>query len=373
MSLSDVVPGAPHGPRRRSERAAEKRRKKRRRRTWVTVLIMVSVLGGGGAAAYFTLKPLLASFNAPKDFAGPGHGSVSVSIPEGATGKDIASILAKAGVVKTASAYLAAAADTPGSSGIQPGTYELKLEMSGQGAVESLLDPQGRLLKRVTIPEGTRLSVIFDKIAASTSITKAQLTAAAKDTTALGLPAEAHGNLEGYLWPATYDVEPTTTPADLLHEMVDHTNAQLDELGVAEKDRHRVLTLASLAQAEGRHPEDFGKIARVLVNRLAKGTNLELDTTLHYATGKFTVFTSTKDTRFPSPYNTYLHAGLPPGPIDSPGLEALKAALAPTPGPWLFFVATNPSTGETKFAVTEAERQKLLAEYNAWQKAHPGQ
>ena len=334
---------------------------------------MVVVLGAAGGAAYFTLKPLLASFNAPNDYAGPGHGSVTVQIPAGATGANIASILAKAGVVKTPKAYLTAAADTPGAASIQPGTYELKLEMTGQGAVQALLDPQAKQLRRVTVPEGTRLAVIFDKIAASTSITKAQLTAAAKDTAALGLPPEAHGNLEGYLWPATYDVEPTTTAADLLHQMVTQTTDQLDQLGVAEKDRHRVLTLASLVQAEGRHPEDFGKIARVLDNRIAAKRNLELDTTLHYALNKFTVFTSNKDTKFPSPYNTYLHPGLPPGPIDSPGLEAVKAALDPTPGPWLYFVATNPSTGETKFAVTDADRQKLLAEYNAWQKAHPGQ
>ncbi len=373
MSLSDVVHGEPNGPRRRSHRAVEKRRKRRRRRTWVTVLITVLVLGGASAAAYFTLKPLLASFNTPQDYPGPGHGTVTVQIPAGATGKDIASILAKAGVVKTPNAYVSAASDTPGSAGIQPGSYELKLEMSGQGAVQALLDPQARLLKRVTVPEGTRMAVIFDKIAASTSITKAQLAAAAKDPAALGLPPEAHGNLEGYLWPATYDVEPSTTAAELLHQMVDQTFTQLDQLGVAEKNRHKVLTLASMVQAEGRHPEDFAKIARVLDNRLAKGVNLELDTTLHYATGKFTVFTSTKDTKYPSPYNTYLHAGLPPGPIDSPGLEAVKAALAPTPGPWMYFVATNPSTGETKFAVTEAERQKLVAEYHAWQKAHPGQ
>ena len=122
MSLSDVVPGAPQGQRRRSQRAAEKRRKRRRRRTWVTVLVMVVVLGGAGTGAWFGLKPLLASFNASDDFKGPGHGSVTVQIPPGASGSDIAGILAKAGVVKTPKAYLAAAADTPGT-GREPPTW----------------------------------------------------------------------------------------------------------------------------------------------------------------------------------------------------------------------------------------------------------
>jgi UPF0755 protein len=168
-------------------------------------------------------------------------------------------------------------------------------------------------------------------------------------------------------------VEPDTTAEDLLRQMVDNTLAQLEKVGVAAKNYHRDLTLASLVQAEGRHPADMGRIARVLTNRLARNQPLQLDTTVHYALGRFTVATSVADTRVKSTYNTYLRPGLPPGPIGSPGLVALKAALNPTPGPWMYFVATNPSTGETKFAVTEAQFETLKAEYNAWQKAHPGQ
>jgi UPF0755 protein len=74
-----------------------------------------------------------------------------------------------------------------------------------------------------------------------------------------------------------------------------------------------------------------------------------------------------------SPYNTYTHAGLPPGPIGSPGTVALQAAINPTPGPWMYFVATDPSTGKTEFGVTEADFQRMKAEYDKWQKAHPGQ
>jgi UPF0755 protein len=373
MSLSDVIPGAPHGQRRRSQRAAEKRRKRRRRRTWLTVLVMVVVLGGAGTGAWFGLRPLLASFNAPDDYPGPGTGSVNVRVPPGATGVDIAALLQKAGVVKTAKAYLAAARDMPGSTNIQPGTYVLKLHMSGAGAVQALLDPASRLVKRLTIPEGSRLQVILDQIASQSSIPRAQLDTAAKDTTDLGVPPEAKGDLEGYPFPATYEVEPGTAASDLLHEMVANTLGQLDQLGVPEKDRHRVLTLASLVQAEGRHPQDLGKIARVLTNRLAKGMPLQLDATVHYATGKSTVQTTHADLAVKSPYNTYMHAGLPPGPICSPGVAAIKAALNPTPGPWMYFVAVNPSTGETRFATTAAEFAKIKAQYDAWQKAHPGQ
>jgi UPF0755 protein len=373
MSLSDVVPGAPQGPRRRSQRAAEKRRKRRRRRTWVTLLVVIVVLGGAGTGAWFGLRPLLQSFNAPDDYPGPGTGTVEVRIAPGATGVDIAAELERGGVVKTAKAYLAAARDLPGSANIQPGTYELKLHMTAAGAVQTLLDPASRLVRKVTIPEGARLQVIFDQIASQTSITRAQLEAAARDTADLGLPPEARGKLEGYLLPATYEVEPSTKAVDLLRDMVANTLDELGQLGVQEKDQQRVLTLASLVQAEGRHPQDLGKIARVLTNRLAKGIPLQLDTTVHYATGRFTVQTTRADLAVKSPYNTYTNKGLPPGPISSPGVAALKAALHPTPGNWMYFVAVNPSTGETQFATTATEFAKLKAQYDAWQKAHPGQ
>ena len=127
-------------------------------------------------------------------------------------------------------------------------------------------------------------------------------------------------------------------------------------------------------QAEGRHPPDMGKIARVLTNRIARNQPLQLDTTVHYALGRFTLATS--EARHPRPVahtTPTCTPGLPPGPIGSPGLVAIKAALKPTPGPWMYFVATNPSTGETKFAITEPQFVQLKAEYDAWQSAHPGQ
>ena len=371
MSLYDVIPGTPQGPRRRSQRAAEKRRKRRKRRTWVTVLIVVLVLGAATTGAWLAIRPVLASLNQPDDYPGPGTGSVSVRIPPGASGRDIATILQEDGVVKTANAYLKAAAENPNSASIQPGTYGLKKQMTGQAAVQALLDPATRLVKKLTIPEGSRLKDILAKLVSDAGFSRAAVLAATKDTAALDLPASAKGNLEGYLSPSTYDVEPDTTAEDLLRQMVDATTNQLDELGVKAADQHRVLTLASLVQAEGRHPQDMGKIARVLDNRLARKQPLQLDTTVHYALGKFTVATSEADTRVRSPYNTYIHAGLPPGPIGSPGLVALKAALNPTPGPWMYFVATDPTAGTTEFAVTAQQFQQLKAKYEVWQRAHP--
>ncbi len=372
LSLSDVVPGSPEGPRRRSQRAAEKRRKRRKRRTWVTVLITVLVLGGAGGAAWLGLRPILESLSAPNDYTGSGTSAVTVRIPDGATGSRIATLLEEAGVVKSAKAYLDVADDNRDSQSIQPGTYSLKREMSAQSALQALLDPASRQMKRVTIPEGSRASDILAKIAKDSGIPKAKLAAAAKDTEALGLPKEAKGKLEGWLFPATYDVEPGTDAAELLRGMVAKTEDTLAELGVAPKDQYRVLTIASLVQAEGRTPGDMGKVARVIATRLSRGIPLQLDSTVHYARGKFRIRTTYADLKVESPYNTYKYKGLPPGPIGSPGLVALEAARNPTPGPWLYFVTTNPITGETKFAVTDQEFAVIKAEYDRWQAANPG-
>ena len=113
-----------------------------------------------------------------------------------------------------------------------------------------------------------------------------------------------------------------------------------------------MLTEASIVQAEAGSVEDMGKVARVLDNRLADGMPLQLDTTVNYANGKSGITTTPQDRQNPSPYNTYVHPGLPPGPISNPGEEALRAVLTPTPGDWLFFVVVDPDTGETRFAAT---------------------
>jgi UPF0755 protein len=115
----------------------------------------------------------------------------------------------------------------------------------------------------------------------------------------------------------------------------------------------------------------MGKVATVLNNRLADGMPLQLDTTVNYANGKSGLTTTPADRQNPSPYNTYLHPGLTPGPIGNPGEEALRAVLNPTPGAWRYFVVVDPSTGETRFAVTGAEHQQNVLLFQKWLREHP--
>lgn len=194
-------------------------------------------------------------------------------------------------------------------------------------------------------------------------------------TAALALPAEAKGNPEGYLFPATYPVTSKTTPAALLAYMVRTANEKLATKAVADGAKahgmtpYQTATMASIIEAEAETRADMGKVARVVHNRLAKSMPLQMDSTINYALNRSTVDTKLSETRIDSPFNTYERQGLPPTPIDSPGLEAMAAAVAPTPGDWLYFVTVKP--GDTRFSATYDEHKKHVAEFNRI-RAHAG-
>ena len=138
------------------------------------------------------------------------------------------------------------------------------------------------------------------------------------------------------------------------------------------RDRVRSLAGAGPGEAEARTLADREKVARVLLNRIADRDYLQLDSTVSYAAQRRSVTTTDAERASTSPYNTYTHRGMPPGPIANPGLVSIQAALTPATGTWRYFVAVNPETGETKFANTFAEHEKNVALFQAWCRAHPG-
>ncbi|MEU3910826.1 endolytic transglycosylase MltG [Streptomyces sp. NPDC029721] len=228
--------------------------------------------------------------------------------------------------------------------------------------------------RQLLIPEGWRAAQVYAAIDKELHL-PAGTTASAVATAELPLPAEAKGNPEGYLFPATYPVTSKTTPAALLGTMVRTANQKLATKAVADGGRaygmtpYQTATLASIIEAEADNPADMGKVARVVHNRLAKSMPLQMDSTLNYALNRNTVDTKLKDTRIDHPFNTYEHRGLPPAPIDSPGLQAMAAAVAPTPGDWLFFVTVRP--GDTRFSAGYEEHRKHVAEFNRLRAAAP--
>ena len=305
----------------------------RRKRSPFAVLMSLLVLAGLIFGIVVGGQKLLELINpASRDYAGQGTGEVQIRVQNGDTLSDIARTLVKADVVASIGPFVDAAETNAAAVGIQPGVYGMRLQMSGQAALDLLLDPAARLLSRVTLPEGLTVERTLARLSEQTGIPVEEFQAAAADTAALGLPAYANGVLEGFLFPATYDIEPDTAPADILRQMVARGVQAFDELQIPEADRLTVLTKASLVQAEAGSVEDMGKVARVLENRLSDGMPLQLDTTVNYANGKGGITTTAEDRANQSPYNTYVHPGLPPGAINNPGEDALRAVHDPDPG-----------------------------------------
>jgi UPF0755 protein len=219
------------------------------------------------------------------------------------------------------------------------------------------LKPSSRVQLSVLIPEGQRLSEIIATLGEHTGDLKGYQQAI-KNVSALGLPSYAKGNPEGYLFPATYTIQPGAQPVQVLRAMALRFNQEAQSVNlpaVAARDKISegdAIIVASLVQAEGKRPQDLAKIARVIYNRLNNQMKLQLDTTVLYARhSRAADVTVAQTLNTKSPYNTYLHTGLPPGPIDSPGDAAIKAALHPAPisDDWLYFLTVNPKTGLTKF------------------------
>jgi UPF0755 protein len=297
---------------------------------------------------------------------------VTVTINDGDSGRAMATTLQRAGVVKTARAFVDAFSAEPRSAVIQPGEYILRKEMAAADALAVLVDPRNRQVSTVTIREGLMASEVFAQLAAATDHPVSEYEAAAKDAAALGLPTSAKGTIEGYLFPATYEFSSKNSAAEQLRLMVGKSVSELTRLGVNGEQAARVMTIASLVEAEGSRAEDRPKIARVIENRLAQNTRLQLDSTVTYPVRNKTITTTDAQRATPSPWNTYAIDGLPAGPINNPGTAAIEAAVRPAEGPWLFFVTTNPGTGETKFAVTVDEHNRNVAEFQAWCQANPG-
>jgi UPF0755 protein len=337
------------------------------------LLVALALVVGTGAFAVAALWPLVTSLAASNDYVGNGSGTVAVVVHDGDASRTIAATLENAGVVKTAGAFEDAAASDLRSGTLQPGTYALHAKMSAKSALALMLDPASHKGQHVTIREGLWTSEIISALSTATGRPLAEYKAALKKPASLGLPAEAKGNAEGYLFPSTYSFDKKATAAVQLQTMVAKSLDEMSRLGVTPDKARRVLTIASIVEAEAQAAADRPKVARVIENRLAKGMPLQLDTTVSFVAqlrGK--VGTTDAQRASKSPYNTYLVKGLPPGPIDSPGSSAMQAALNPAAGPWLYFVAVNPTTGETRFAVNAAGHAANVKLFLAWCSKHPG-
>ena len=338
-------------------RSGPRRRRKKERKGGVAVLVallLVLAILGGGAALLFGLgakvKDALTTSSAP-DYPGPGEGDVVVEVKSGQTVSDVGETLEQQDVIKSTQAFFEVANSNPESSSLQPGFYALQKKMSAADALETLLDPSSRVQSRVTLPEGLRLDETLERLAAGTDLPLRDFKAAMKNADDLGLPDYAEGNPEGFLYPATYEVPPDAEAVEVVKQLFAAYADAAEKTGVerTRRDPEDIVIIASLVEAEARLPEDFGKVARVVYNRLEAGMPLQFDSTVNYALKADKKIVTYEDLGKDSPYNTYQNVGLPPAPINSPGEAAMLAAVNPTEGDWLYFVTTDPEAGVTKF------------------------
>jgi UPF0755 protein len=284
-----------------------------------------------------------------------GAVEVVIDIPAGSAGSAIAKILFDNGVVKSSEAFFRVAVGDKRSEKIAPGNHRLTKEISAQQALEQLLDPD-RIPNLVRVYEGNWKSEIAKSLVtygfSANEVSKALANAK--------LP-KGFSEIEGVLFPAQYSFPKGTTALEAVQAMVDRFAQEpvaRDLLaGTKSFNPSQLLTIASIIQAEG-DQKDFAKVARVIYNRLSIGMPLQMDSTVHFVKKlRGEIFLSSQSTLINSPYNTYKKYGLPPGPICSPGADAITAALKPAVGDWLYFITVAP--GDTRFT-------KSIDEFNSW-------
>jgi UPF0755 protein len=348
------------------DRPKRKRGKVRRLAPWVALLVILVAIAIPGLYAYH----LYQNKYHPADYAGPGTGSITVDVQSGDTASSLAPELVSKGVVASTRAFILAAEHNSDPNGLEPGSFRLREHMQASLAYAALLNTANLVYYKVTIPEGLRLSQIIPALAkADPHLTETQLRLASKSPD-LGLPSYAGGKAEGYLFPDTYQIPLSATALSALKMMTSAFNQEAASINLTQAARltpghlspAQVITVASLVQAEGGRLQDYPKIARVIYNRLAQGIKLELDSTVLYGLNSYGIIASDKQLQSGSPYNTYKHSGLTPGPIDSPGNAAIQAALKPASGDWVYFVTVNPKTGETLFTDSQTQFEQYEQE-----------
>jgi UPF0755 protein len=256
---------------------------------------------------------------------------------------------------------------TGGDRNIKPGTYLLRHGTPWKAIIAALHGGHG-LVNTITIPEGYTISQITPLLAKTLKVPVDSVQAAVRDTSLLARLDIPNSTLEGYLFPDTYAFPLGTTARQAVHEMVydferrwkPDWDAKASTLKI---NRNDLVTMASIVEREARVPEERPVIAAVYYNRLQKGMLLQADPTVQYALGHHVGRVLYKDLEVKSPYNTYIHKGLPPGPVAAPGVASLAAAANPANVPYLYFVASP--DGHHEFRMTLQEHTNAIREVRA--------
>ncbi|MBK1788114.1 endolytic transglycosylase MltG [Prauserella cavernicola] len=335
---------------------------------WLAALTVIVLLAGG---AYYGARELLGF--GYEDYEGAGEKDVILQVEDGDSTRAIATKLDELDVVASADAFVAASEDDDRVLGVQPGYYALKTKMSGANAVSALVAPEGRVGQLqlragtqgddITQPDGTVTEGVYSLLSKascadvdgeSTCVPAEELREVADttDLAELGVPewavegaskAEPGRKLEGLIAPGVYDLKPGSDAKQLLSDVLETSTLRMQAAGLPDAagetgySPYEVLIIASIIEREGVQT-DFGKISRVIYNRLDENMRLQMDSTVNFVLDRPEVRTNDGDRERAGAYNTYKNYGLPPTPISAPSLEAITAAEQPTQGSWKYFV-----------------------------------
>jgi UPF0755 protein len=331
-------------------------------RTFLTIVVVV-LLGVAAVAGYVW-------FALEKPYGTIPPSGIFVEIPHGVSQRTVSRMLTSKGVIRSSLAFELYARRHPKRS-LQAGEYFFDHALSGKDVYWKLAN--GEIYQQLfTVKEGDTMFDIANNLAAANYMKARDFLAAAKDATQIHDIAPGAKTLEGFLFPATYNVPLHGSAADLTTMMVQKFREAMQQIAPDRLDPQTpgtpllsVITLASLVESETPKPEERPLVAGVYTNRLHQGMLLQCDPTVIYALKQgegYNHALTLKDLHFDSAYNTYVHTGLPPGPIGNPGESAIRAALNPAPTDYLYFVANT--QGGHFFAATLAEHNQNVAKYH---------
>jgi UPF0755 protein len=347
---------APPPPALDGDRSAPRRRRSRGRLVALAALILVVVAAGWVLVSLF------------QPFKGDGEGEVRVAIPQGASLGEIADLLERKGVVSSSTFFQLRARLAGRSDELKPGSYELAHDMRYTAVLDRLEQGLPPNVVRVTIPEGRSRREVAPLVK---PLEGNYMRATRRNPNLDPRDYQAKGarSLEGFLFPASYELKKGSPVRKLVDEQVDafKRNFETVDLSYARSRNltpYDVLIIASLVEREVQVPKERPLVASVIYNRLRDGIRLDIDATTRFVVGKWSGALKVSELQNPSPYNTRVHTGLPPGPIGNPGLASIKAAAHPARTNYLFYVAAVCGNGKHKFASTDAEFQRYVDAYN---------
>jgi peptidoglycan lytic transglycosylase G len=307
-------------------------------------------------------------------FHGSGHGAVTVTIPPHSTSSQVGNLLERDGVIASSFFFELRATLAGDRSALRSGTYHLRLDMSYGDVLKVVTTPPPPArVSSLTLTEGrTRREI--DGLLRSQGIRGSYLAATRHSPllspTRYGAPRDTP-SLEGFLFPSTYQLRDPIAISDLVADQLRTFRQRFSTVSLRfARGKHLtpydVLIIASMVEAEAQTAHDRPLIASVIYNRLADGMPLQIDATTRYATGNYTRPLTVSELDSPSPYNTRIHKGLPPTPINNPGLASIGAAAHPASTNYLYFVVKPCGNGAHAFASSYSQ---FLAEVQQYQTA----